>query len=243
MFTIEIAGIPIAVDNHFSFVERQCEAFSSDKPALFAISALREKMPAESTPPSAYAESQSIYRQIAYAMNEYDGFLLHAAVISVDGRGVAFTSRSGTGKTTRVRMWKKAMGSRIRIVNGDKPILRFVDGTLFAFGTPWMGKENMGENTCVPLEYVCFLERGEEAALYKLQTKEVLRRLSGQILFPEVEENMSHFMDLLEKFVDQTKFFLLICNMDKEDPEQIWEALNTASAALRPGVQLLSQLT
>ena len=67
-------------------------------------------MLAESTPPSANEESQSVYRQIAYAMNEYDGFVLHAAVISVDSRGVVFISRSRIRKTTRVRMWKKAMG-------------------------------------------------------------------------------------------------------------------------------------
>ena len=228
MFTVEIAGIPIAISNRFSMVKQMCRFYIKDKPALFEVKVSEEEMLKETGAVSPHAEWLCVYRHIALAMNNYDGFLMHAAVIDIDGQGLAFTAKSSTGKTTRVSLWKKAFGQRVRIVNGDKPILRFMGDTLYAFGTPWMGKENYGENSCVPLKYVCFLERGSEVSIQKMQTQDVLSRLFGQVLVPKEGKQIGLFMRLLERFVESVKFFLLICDMEKEDPEHIWRQMQEA---------------
>ena len=74
-----------------------------------------------------YAEELVLLRKISLLMIQYDAFLMHAAVVSVEGRGIAFLARSGGGKSTRVCLWKRAFGDRLTIINGDKPMLRFVD--------------------------------------------------------------------------------------------------------------------
>ena len=55
----------------------------------------------------------------------YDAFLFHAAVVSYAGCGYAFAAKSGTGKSTHVAQWMHALGDRVTVVNGDKPLLRW----------------------------------------------------------------------------------------------------------------------
>ena len=108
-------------------------------------------------------------------MIQYDAFLMHAhaAVVSVEGRGIAFLARSGGGKSTRVCLWKRAFGDRLTIINGDKPMLRFVDNALYVFGTPWNGKEGRGMNGSAPLHALCFLEKSEEVSVSLLKDENV----------------------------------------------------------------------
>ena len=38
-----------------------------------------------------------------------------------------FCGSSGTGKTTHMLLWQKMLGDRFKFINGDKPIIRFID--------------------------------------------------------------------------------------------------------------------
>ena len=165
-------------------------------------------------------------RKIIDLVMDYDAFVMHAAVIDIDGQGIAFTADSGTGKTTRVLMWKNTFGKRVKVVNGDKPVLRMTDNGLYAFGSPWMGKEKMGENTCVPMKAVCFLQRGENVSLERMNPDEVIPRLFRQVVMPNNAERISVFMGLMERFVHTIPFYLLTCNMEKEKPEDIWAQIS-----------------
>ena len=99
-------------------------------------------------------------------MPDFDAFLLHAAVIEVDGLAYAFAAPSGTGKTTHIALWKKFFGDRANIINGDKPIIRFENGTPYIYGTPWCGKEGYNINTKAPLAALCFIERSPENTIH-----------------------------------------------------------------------------
>ena len=127
MFTVEIAGIPIGIDNRYEAVVRRCRGWETAAAPLFTVSASEEEMIRESGSPCPAAEVMCVYRNIALKMMEYDAFVMHAAVVDVDGQGVAFAAKSGTGKTTRLLLWQQTLGSRVRPVNGDKPILRFTE--------------------------------------------------------------------------------------------------------------------
>lgn len=160
MFTVEIAGIPVGIESRYGSTREIYREYLSRRRPWVTVSAMEEEMAAERQQTPEENEQLCLYRKIALLMMNYNAFLMHAAVINIDGQGVMFTAESGTGKTTRVLLWKKAFGKRMRIVNGDKPILRFIHDGLFACGTPWRGKEHMGENNSVPMKAVCFLERG-----------------------------------------------------------------------------------
>ena len=206
MFCVQIAGVLVAIENRYAFAERLCADYIVDvspDECDFSVSATAEEIAAENNDEGAfspaYCESLALYRKMCTHMLGYDAFLFHAAVVSYAGRGYAFAAKSGTGKSTHVAQWMRALGDRVTVVNGDKPILRWwrcgggregvdaggegvgaaadgesgrTSGAFLAYGTPYCGKESWGQNTSVPLRAVCFIERcgpGEQDSLKRLE--------------------------------------------------------------------------
>ncbi len=132
MFCVQIAGVLVAIENRYAFTERLCADYivdvSPDKCA-FSVSATPEEIAAENNNEDAfspaYCESLALYRKMCTRMLDYNAFLFHAAVVSYAGRGYAFAAKSGTGKSTHVAQWMHALGDRVTVVNGDKPLLRW----------------------------------------------------------------------------------------------------------------------
>ena len=232
MFVIEIANIVIEIQNRFQYVKELCKEYivQGMKP-LFSVSATNDEIEEElkiSEPgvSRVYAEATCIHRQIARKLHKYDAFLLHSAVISCDGSGYAFAARSGVGKSTHIALWKKNFGSRVRVINGDKPIVRFVNGEFRVYGTPWRGKEGYGENSSCTLKALCFLERGEENQLVSIETDDVVLRLFSQVYLPEDSEASSATLYLLDTFIQKTNFYLLRCNMEDQAAQVAYLGMN-----------------
>ena len=86
------------------------------------------------------AEILCIYRAIAEKLPLYNRFVMHGAAISFEDKAYIFTAASGTGKSTHIRLWRKAFGNPVGIINGDKPVIEIKDdGTSLVYGTPWAG--------------------------------------------------------------------------------------------------------
>jgi len=172
-----------------------------------------------------YLESISVYRQIAKKLLQYDGIILHAAVISVDGKAYAFSAPSGTGKSTHIRLWKKAFGDRVSIVNGDKPLIRYIDGKLYAYGTPWCGKEGYNANTKAVLESICFISRAEKNSIKRIDPNSALPKIFTQLLLPDNESQTDSFFNMLNLIFEKVKFYSLGCNMDIEAAYVAYEGM------------------
>lgn len=135
MFCVQIAGVLVAIENRYAFTERLCADYIVDvspDECDFSVSATPEEIAVENNDEDAfspaYCESLALYRKMCTRMLEYDAFLFHAAVVSYAGRGYAFAAKSGTGKSTHVAQWMHALGDRVTVVNGDKPLLRWWSG-------------------------------------------------------------------------------------------------------------------
>ena len=266
MFCVQIAEVLVAIESRYAFTERLCADYIanvSPDECSFSISATPEEITAENsdggTFSPAYCESLALYRKICTRMLDYDAFLLHAAVVSYEGRGFAFAAKSGTGKSTHVAQWMRALGGDVTVVNGDKPILRWrngeaaeakdagapnetpggesapacapsaaspgggaapaacdqLAGEFAAYGTPYCGKENWGQNTSVPLHAVCFIERcepGEPDRLSRLEDDgEIIARIMNQILMPNDPVLAARQLDLLDRLVSSVPFYVLRC--------------------------------
>ena len=157
-----------------------------------------------------------VYRRIcAYAL-AHDAFLMHCAVIEYEGRGYAFSAPSGTGKTTHIRLWRKVFGAdRVTIVNGDKPILRLIDGIVYAYGTPWCGKEGYNTNTRVLLCGLCFVTRGTENRIRPIAAEEAIPHLFSQIMVVD-SSDLARQMELADALLCSVPCYLLACNMEPE---------------------------
>lgn len=220
MFCIKIAGISIGIDNRYLFLEMLCREYETDEVPLFTVSVTEDEILTEQKGNTnygkGYCESLCIYRKICLKLPEYNAFLMHSAVIAVDDVAYAFAAPSGTGKSTHIQLWLELFGKRAAVVNGDKPIFRYFENKLYACGTPWQGKEDLGSNILRPVQAVCFLEQNSENHIRKLKKEEISRHIFRQILIPKEEEAFNCFWNILEKFISSTDFYLLQCNRERE---------------------------
>ena len=84
----------------------------------------------------------SFYRQLL----RFDGLLLHASAVVVDGRAYLFSAPCGTGKSTHVGLWRQRFGDEVTVINDDKPAIVFQGDTPYLCGTPWSGKTALNNN-------------------------------------------------------------------------------------------------
>ena len=223
MITIKVADIPIGIDNRFRHIEWLAQDYLTDDEPHFTVSAtpeelVREQSFTEEKFSDGYLESTVIYRKIAERLGDYDAFVFHGAVLSVDGNAYAFTARSGVGKTTHTRLWLDKFGERAYYINGDKPIIRFIDGTPYAFGTPWRGKESYGTNSKAPLVGIAFVERGEENRAECADADTYSTMLLSQMYIPRTGAAAAKVLSMCARLIDSVKLVRLECNMNPDAP-------------------------
>ena len=222
MFNVKIADVVITIDNKEDLTCRFYEEYkvTDTEQASFSVSVNEDEIKKELESPDCYsrgyAECLGVFRKICLNLINYNAFVMHSAVVSIDNEAYAFAAASGTGKTTHVRLWLKEFNDKCSVVNGDKPIMRFIDDVLYACGNPWKGKENLGENIMVPLKAVCFIERSPDNHIRKLNESEVIGRIFNQLLMPDDEQKLDKFMNLIDKMLSNISFYLLQCNMESE---------------------------
>lgn len=227
MFVLEVAELRILIKNKYRYIEEQCSEYITDRTAEFEISVTEREISEEDENgyPRGYLESLAIYRKIAERIINYNGFLLHGVVAEVEGTGVAFLALSGVGKTTHAALWEKMLSDNFVIINGDKPLIRFINNSFYAYGTPWQGKEGFGINSKTELKKLCFIERAEKNECVKLQKKEVLKRLLPQLYRPADVAGYLKMIDHLDDFIDKLEFYLVKCNMDISAAKTAYEVI------------------
>lgn len=162
----------------------------------------------------AYMESgMQFYR----ALLDFDGMMLHASAVAVDGKAYLFSGQSGIGKSTHTGLWQQVLGDKVKLFNDDKPALRRFDGEWFAYGTPWSGKHGININMKVPIAGICFLKRGDENKIRRLSPIEALPQVLAQTLrkFKDAER-LSLMLALVDKLVQEVPIYELY---NRPEPE------------------------
>ena len=118
--------------------------------------------------------------QFELNLMRYNGLRIHASAVEVDGKAYLFSANSGTGKSTHTRLWQTLLGEKARIFNDDKPALRYLDGTWYAYGTPWCGKDGININMKASLAGICYLKQAPHNRIRRLSTLESMARIIEQ---------------------------------------------------------------
>ena len=223
MVKLDIAGLTVGIEHRYGYLPVLCRDYLApqEKEPIFTVCPTQAELDAEgalSEPrlPDAYLESVVAYRKIAEKLPSYGAMVFHGAVVVLDGRAYAFTARSGVGKTTHLRLWLKAFGERAYVLNGDKPVLLWKDGRAYICGTPWKGKENLGEGGILPLSGIGFLQRGEKNEAGPMAASDALARFLTQVYMPKNGEALLQTMSLCDQVLSSVPLLSMRCNMDIE---------------------------
>ncbi len=232
-FQIKMVDLTIEIRHRYAYIKKQCEAWICKEEMMRPDMVIevseedisKEKKEAEVSVTEGYCESICIYRAIARKLTAFSAFVMHGAVVELDGEAYVFAARSGVGKTTHTKLWMEYFKGKASYINGDKPVMRWRDNRLYAYGTPWMGKENFGCRRCAPVKAVCFLERGLENKIRKVEDSEIVNRLFKQVLLPVEREEIIVFMEMMDRMTERIPFYLLKCSISLEAVETAYEAM------------------
>ena len=222
MIVIKIADLPIGIDNRFSHIETLASEYLTDQSPVFTVSVTDSEIEEERTISGTsygdgYYESIVAYRKIAEVLPDYDAFVFHGSVISMGEKAYVITANSGVGKTTHTRLWLDVFSEQADILNGDKPIIRLIDGKPFACGTPWKGKEAYGKNAMLVVGGIAFLSRSETNKAEIISPAEAATRFMSQIYLPKKSKSaLIKTMRLADRVIGGVRLVSLQCNMERE---------------------------
>ncbi len=187
--------------------------------------------------PDAYLQTLAVYRKFCTAVAARGILLFHGSAVAAEGKAYIFAAPSGTGKSTHAALWRRVYGEKVRMINDDKPLLRFIEGGIAVYGTPWNGKHRLGGNFSSPLGGICFLERGKENSIRPLSPREGFPRLLAQCFLPEEESAAAAALGLAQRLARETPLHLLACNISEEAARLSYAALTGKGDGKKPTEQ------
>jgi len=244
-FTMEIAGLTVRVQPLFESTREYCRPYLTEKAPVFSVAVKEEDLVFQQlqlekeaieegiklrkfTGP--FLERTTIQRRVADRLLEEDTLMLHGSTVAVDGCGYLFTGPCGTGKSTHTRLWRELFGERAVMVNDDMPFLRITPQGALAYGSPWSGKHGLATNICVPLRGICFLRRGKENLINRVDAQRGLGELRCQMhapTDPSLQEKAAALGEMLSKTVP---LWELYCNTDPEAARVSYSAMKNADS-------------
>lgn len=223
-YTLRLAELPVRLRLHqpVRAVHLQENLCGDTEPA--ASVALTEEQwarameRAEQTYDTGYWEFNMLVPAVSDAMLPYDRCLFHALAFVWRGKAYLFAAPSGTGKTTLYVLWKMLYGEEIRIINGDKPVLRLrEDGTVWVYPSPWAGKESMGSMEHAPLGGIVILKQGENNQCRPAEKAEAAAMLYEQFLYSASDEALIDRVCAMETaMLRAARVWVFVCRGDSD---------------------------
>lgn len=168
----------------------------------------------------------SFYKQLV----NFDGMMLHASAVVVDGKAYLFTAPCGTGKSTHTSNWRCILGDeRVRMLNDDKPALRLIDGVWYAYGTPWCGKTGQNLNIRAPLAGIARISQAAENSIRPMDPKAAIELVFRQTKMPDDAIGRVKLMQLADQLICQIPFWDLQCTKWPESAIVSYEAMTGKS--------------
>ena len=161
---------------------------------------------------------------------------LHAACVELDGFAVAFTGRSGLGKSTRAKAGVDGLGAQW--ISGDRPAVRLERDGSMACGVPWDGKEQIFRDVEVPLR--CILEVRRSPANYvRALSEEQARRVITQQCFIPMWDTDSAALALsnVRSLIRKTPVYRVFCGPTAQDAKAIYDILINHPEQIRKETQ------
>ncbi len=163
------------------------------------------------------------------ALLAFDGMMLHSSAVVLDQKAYLFSAPSGTGKSTHTSGWIRRFGNRSFILNDDKPAIRFHNGVLYAYGTPFSGKSDLSRNAMAPVAGICMLERGNHNQIKRISAEQALTLIYEQTIRRLTRDEGTRMLETLVKVVCSTPLWKMRCNVSAEAVDLSYRAMSGAA--------------
>lgn len=159
--------------------------------------------------------------------------MLHSSSVAFENRAYMFSASCGTGKSTHTGLWRQVFGDEnVKILNDDKPVVRQIGNTWYAYGTPWCGKAFINTNLRVPIGGICMLSRGEKNRIARCSNKEAIQLLLMQTIKPNNITDRMMILEMLDSLIRNVPIWKMECNMDPEAARISYEAMSGARRSI-----------
>lgn len=168
--------------------------------------------------------------QFYHQLLSFDGLMLHASAVALNGKAYLFSGPCGVGKSTHTKLWREVFGEGVVVFNDDKPALRRFDGTWYAYGTPWCGKDGINVNMKVPLAGICFLKQSDRNEIRRIDGKEALARVISQTTYHLKDaEKMQRMIENVGKLIEEIPIYELCNRPEREAAELSYQMMSKNS--------------
>lgn len=158
---------------------------------------------------------------MSYIARENNALLMHGSSLVYKNKGIIFTAKSGTGKSTHSRLWQKY--ADCTVLNDDKNLLKIVDDKLYLYPSFWSGKHRLDNNIKSTLDAVVFLYQSKENTVRRLTPKEAFRLLLVQL--SSINFNNQELWNKITDKLLNLPCYYLGCNMEKDAFDTILKAM------------------
>jgi len=155
----------------------------------------------------------------------YEGIVsLHAACVENGEFAVAFTGRSGMGKSTRAKAWVDGLG--FEWISGDRPAVRIEKEGSTACGVPWDGKEQIFRDVERPMKAIMEVRRSPANYIRKLSPDQARQLLMQQSFVPMWDTDAAVMaMANVRALIKKTPVYRVFCGPTEEDAREIYDIL------------------
>lgn len=170
----------------------------------------------EKYPHITLGEAEHIYlaNELFKKILPYNSLMIHSSALKYGDKCILFSALSGGGKSTQTEKWERLYPDKVTIINDDKPIIRYIDGKLIAYGTPFAGGTLKFADDCGLLDSIVFVTKSKENNIVKLSPKEAFPKLFQQITRKVSAEKMNRVLDMVDIIMKNVTFYQLFCNME-----------------------------
>lgn len=169
--------------------------------------------------PVEFLEYQTLMHATGNFLLQHRCALFHCVSFIWQDLAWIMTAPSGTGKSTQIINWINLYSDETKIINGDKTGLECrEDGSVYAYSSPWRGKERFGfRDRCSKLGGIILLEQGTDNSVIRLAPSESVFSLFTEFVsYPETKKQIIAQRDILEQMIDAVP---------------VWKFINTGEEA------------
>lgn len=148
-------------------------------------------------------------------MVQRDSLILHCAYIVFQGKAILFSAPSETGKSTQAALWEKYRGSNT--VNGDRALMRKVDGIWIASSWPVCGSSEICNLGDTPIYAIVMLRQGKKNIAERLTPFQAFASLYSQITINQWNKDyIQRAIGNLEDLMEQVPIWQLTCDISED---------------------------